>query len=131
MTPSRQSDAPAGEIGVCSVMSEQSGGAAGSGSNGISTTAPASADPYTWRPMTIPSPSARARLRIGIAGLGAVAQAVHLPLLARLAHTVEIAALCGLSPGLLAALGDRYLVPADARFESVDALLDGASIEGL
>jgi myo-inositol 2-dehydrogenase / D-chiro-inositol 1-dehydrogenase len=81
--------------------------------------------------MTTPSPSARARLRIGIAGLGAVAQAVHLPLLARLADTFEIAALCDLSADLLAALGDRYRVPPDARFESVDALLDGASIDGL
>jgi predicted dehydrogenase len=79
---------------------------------------------------SLPS-SAHARLRIGVAGLGAVAQAVHLPLLARLADTFEIAALCDLSPALLAALGDRYLVPAKARFGSVDALLEGASIDGL
>src|SRR2546423_4371030 len=81
--------------------------------------------------MTSPSPSARARVRIGVAGLGAVAQAVHLPLLARLSDTFEIAALCDLSPDLLAALGDRYNVSADARYGSVDALLDGASIDGL
>ena len=81
--------------------------------------------------MTSPSPVAGARLRIGIAGLGAVAQAVHLPLLARLRDTFEIAALCDLSPDLLAALGDEYRVPAEARFRSVDALLDAASIDGL
>jgi myo-inositol 2-dehydrogenase / D-chiro-inositol 1-dehydrogenase len=81
--------------------------------------------------MSSPSPAARARLRIGVAGLGAVAQAVHLPLLARLADTFEIAALCDLSPALLAALGDRYRVPADARFGSVDDLLGRASIDGL
>jgi myo-inositol 2-dehydrogenase / D-chiro-inositol 1-dehydrogenase len=81
--------------------------------------------------MSSPSPAARARLRIGVAGLGAVAQAVHLPLLARLADTFEIAALCDLSPALLAALGDRYRVPADARFGSVEDLLGGASIDGL
>ena len=81
--------------------------------------------------MSSPSPAARARLRIGVAGLGAVAQAVHLPLLARLADTFEIAALCDLSPGLLAALGDRYRVPADARYGSVEDLLGGVSIDGL
>jgi myo-inositol 2-dehydrogenase / D-chiro-inositol 1-dehydrogenase len=81
--------------------------------------------------MSSPSPAARARLRIGVAGLGAVAQAVHLPLLARLADTFEIAALCDLSPALLAALGDRYRVPAAARFGSVEDLLGGASIDGL
>lgn len=81
--------------------------------------------------MSSPSPAARARLRIGVAGLGAVAQAVHLPLLARLADTFEVAALCDLSPALLAALGDRYRVPPDARYGSVEDLLGGASIDGL
>jgi predicted dehydrogenase len=71
------------------------------------------------------------RIRLGIAGLGAVAQAVHLPLLARLADTFEIAALADLSPGLLETLGDRYRVPLEARHGSVDALLDGSSIAGL
>jgi myo-inositol 2-dehydrogenase/D-chiro-inositol 1-dehydrogenase len=82
--------------------------------------------------MTSPSsPSGGARLRVGIAGLGAVAQTVHLPLLARLADTFEVAAMCDLSPGLLATLGDRYRVLASARFASVEALLEGASIDGL
>jgi predicted dehydrogenase len=81
--------------------------------------------------MTSPSSAGGARLRIGVAGLGAVAQAVHLPLLGRLADTFEIAAMCDLSPGLLATLGDRYRVPPTARFQGVDALLDGAPIDGL
>jgi myo-inositol 2-dehydrogenase/D-chiro-inositol 1-dehydrogenase len=81
--------------------------------------------------MTTPSSPAGGRLRIGIAGLGAVAQAVHLPLLARLHETFEIAALCDLSPGLLKALGDEYRVPGEARFASVEALLEGAAIDGL
>jgi predicted dehydrogenase len=76
----------------------------------------------------VPAPG---RIRIGIAGLGAVAQAVHLPLLARLEDTFEIAALADLSPDLLAALGERYRVPAAARFGSVDALLDGPPLDGL
>jgi predicted dehydrogenase len=81
--------------------------------------------------MTSPSSAVGARLRIGVAGLGAVAQAVHLPLLARLPDTFEIAALCDLSPELLAALGDRYQVPPSARYADVDALLDGVPIDGL
>jgi myo-inositol 2-dehydrogenase/D-chiro-inositol 1-dehydrogenase len=81
--------------------------------------------------MTSPSPAAGARLRIGVAGLGAVAQAVHLPLLARLPDTFEIAALCDLSPALLATLGDRYRVPEAARFDRVEALLDGPAIDGV
>jgi predicted dehydrogenase len=76
------------------------------------------------------SPSAD-RIRIGVAGLGAVAQAVHLPLLARLEDIFEIGALADLAPGLLAALGERYRVPAAARYGTVDALLDEARIDGL
>ena len=81
--------------------------------------------------MTSPSSAVGARLRIGVAGLGAVAQAVHLPLLARLPDAFEVAALCDLSPGLLDALGDRYQVPPSARYSDVDALLAGATIDGL
>lgn len=64
------------------------------------------------------------RIRVGVAGLGAVAQAVHLPLLARLHDTYEIAALADLSPALLATIGERYGVAPDARVTSVEALLD-------
>jgi predicted dehydrogenase len=82
--------------------------------------------------MTSPSsPSGGARLRVGVAGLGAVAQSVHLPLLARLHETFEIAALCDLSPTLLAALGDRYGVPPSERFENVEQLLDRTRLDGL
>jgi predicted dehydrogenase len=81
--------------------------------------------------MTLSSaPSAR-RLRVGVAGLGAVAQAVHLPLLARLPDAFQIAAICDLSPSLRAVIGDRYQVPADARYATVEELLDGARIDGL
>jgi predicted dehydrogenase len=75
--------------------------------------------------------SSSARLRVGIAGLGAVAQAVHLPLLARLADTFEIAALADLSPALLATIGDRHGVPADARLGSVQALIAHPGLDGI
>lgn len=81
--------------------------------------------------MTSPTPAGATRLRIGLAGLGAVAQAVHLPLLARHADDFEIAALCDLSPALLEALGDRYGVPAEGRHPDVDAMLGAAPLDGV
>lgn len=71
------------------------------------------------------------RIRIGVAGLGAVAQAVHLPLLARLSATFEIAALADLSPTLLAVIGERYGVPPAARAPSAAALLDVPGLDGI
>lgn len=70
-------------------------------------------------------------IRIGVAGLGAVAQAVHLPLLARLPDVFEIAAIGDLSRTLLTAIGDRYRVPAAHRHGTVDALLADSSIEAV
>ena len=81
--------------------------------------------------MTFPSVPSGGRLRVGIAGLGAVAQAVHLPLLARLPDAFEIAAICDLSMSLRDAIGERYRVPAAARFATVDELLAESGIDGL
>ncbi len=71
------------------------------------------------------------RIRVGIAGLGAVAQAVHLPLLARHADEFEIAAICDLSSGLLATIGDRYGVPPAARHLDVDDLIADPSLDAV
>jgi predicted dehydrogenase len=60
-----------------------------------------------------------------------VAQAVHLPLLAGLRDTFEIAAICDLSAGLLTAIGERYRVPAERRFEDVPTMLDAVELDGL
>jgi predicted dehydrogenase len=79
----------------------------------------------------IPSSSLDRPLRVGVAGLGAVAQAVHLPLLARLPDRFELAAVADLSPSLRDAVGDRYRVPAGSRFESATALLDASDVDGL
>src|SRR3954451_12175759 len=87
--------------------------------------------PYTRPPVSTSSPSSRGRVRVGVAGLGAVAQAVHLPLLARFDDGFEIAAICDLSADLRDAIGKRYGVAPDARFESVDELLEDRRIEGL
>ena len=83
--------------------------------------------------MTSPAESmtAPARVRVAILGLGAVAQAVHLPLLDRLADHFSIGAIADLSPSLVATIGDRYRVPLDARFGGLDGLLAAEGIDGL
>jgi myo-inositol 2-dehydrogenase/D-chiro-inositol 1-dehydrogenase len=81
-----------------------------------------------------PSPTPRAArrpLRVGVAGLGAVAQAVHLPLLARLADTFEIAAICDLSAELTKTIGERYRVPLQYRYRDVETMLQAVELDGL
>lgn len=65
-----------------------------------------------------------APVRVAVVGLGAVAQAVHLPLLARRSDLFEVAAVAELSPSVLAAVGDRYGVPKERRFGDLRTLLD-------
>jgi myo-inositol 2-dehydrogenase/D-chiro-inositol 1-dehydrogenase len=71
------------------------------------------------------------RVRLGVLGLGAVAQAVHLPILERLGDRFEVAAVADLSTELTHAVGERARVPAERRFTSVDAMLAGATLDGL
>ncbi len=71
------------------------------------------------------------RVRVGILGLGAVAQAVHLPLLDRLTDRFEIAAVADLSPGLVEAMGEHYRVPAEARSTSLEDLLRTDGLDAL
>jgi myo-inositol 2-dehydrogenase/D-chiro-inositol 1-dehydrogenase len=82
--------------------------------------------------MSNPRSTARLeRVRVGVVGLGAVAQAVHLPLLDRLAGHFEIAAVADLSPTLVETFGARYRVPAADRYLGSEALLEGAAIDAL
>jgi predicted dehydrogenase len=71
------------------------------------------------------------RVRVGVLGLGAVAQAVHLPLLDRLADRFRIAAIADLSPSLVEVIGDRYRVAPEARFTGLDGLLSSPDIDAL
>jgi predicted dehydrogenase len=71
------------------------------------------------------------RVRVGVIGLGAVAQAVHLPLLDRLDDRFEISAIADLSPSLVQTIGERYRVPAGRRFLSLDAMLGVDGLDGL
>jgi myo-inositol 2-dehydrogenase/D-chiro-inositol 1-dehydrogenase len=82
--------------------------------------------------MSTPTPaSGSQRVRVGIVGLGAVAQAVHLPLLDRLGDQFQIAAIADLSPSLVEAIGERYRVPAAERYLGIDALLTSHAIDAL
>lgn len=48
------------------------------------------------------------KLKVGIIGLGEVAQIVHLPVLKSLSDRYEISALCDISPSLLKWMGEHY-----------------------
>lgn len=49
-------------------------------------------------------------LRVGVIGLGEVAQVIHLPILESLSELFRLTAVCDISPALLASAGDRYRV---------------------
>ena len=77
------------------------------------------------------SPPLPDRVRVGVVGLGAVAQAVHLPLLDRLGERFEIAAIADLSRTLVTAIGQRYRVAEAERYLGIDALLESEVIDAL
>jgi predicted dehydrogenase len=56
------------------------------------------------------------KVKVGLVGLGEIAQIVHLPILQEYSDQFEIAALCDISQELLAALGRRYHVPSEHRY---------------
>ncbi len=71
------------------------------------------------------------RVRLAILGLGAVAQAVHLPLLDRLDTAFQIAAIADLSSSLVDQIGERYGVPLNRRHRSLHALLRVSGVDAL
>lgn len=64
-----------------------------------------------------------APLQVGVIGLGVVAQAVHLPLLAKHPELFRIAAVSDLSDAACRSLGDRFGIDGTRRFASAEALL--------
>ncbi|WP_246042159.1 Gfo/Idh/MocA family protein [Cohnella pontilimi] len=71
------------------------------------------------------------RLKVGLIGLGEVAQITHLPILENLADRYEIAALCDISPKLLKLLGEKHRVAnlyTDARQLAEQADLDAVFV---
>jgi predicted dehydrogenase len=69
------------------------------------------------------------RVKVGVVGLGEVAQIIHLPILQAMPDRYAIAALCDVSPGLLQAVGDMYGV--DRRYEDVHDLVGQADIDAV
>jgi len=50
------------------------------------------------------------KLKVGIIGLGEVAQITHLPILQTLPDKYEVAAICDISPALVKVIGEKYRV---------------------
>jgi predicted dehydrogenase len=68
-----------------------------------------------------------APLRVGVVGLGEVAQVVHLPILESLPDLYELTAVCDLSPTLRKVVGDRYGVTR--RYDDVATMVQEASLD--
>ena len=69
------------------------------------------------------------RLRIGIVGCGEVAQIIHLPTLYQLSDLFEVSALCDVSQGVLAGVGDAWNITT--RVSSYQELLSLDSLDAV
>ncbi|WP_409345114.1 Gfo/Idh/MocA family protein [Paenibacillus sp. MBLB4367] len=71
------------------------------------------------------------RLKIGLIGLGEVAQIIHLPVLEMLGHKYEIAAICDISDSLIALMGDKYRVPEACRYSDYRLLVKQPDLDAV
>lgn len=71
------------------------------------------------------------RVKLAVAGLGAVAQSVHLPLITRRWDLFELVAVCDLSPSLLTAVGEQYGVPEEQRYADAGGMVAGSGADGV
>jgi myo-inositol 2-dehydrogenase / D-chiro-inositol 1-dehydrogenase len=71
------------------------------------------------------------RVRLGIIGLGTVAQAVHLPLLSRHRDRFEVTAVCDLSAELAAVVTGRFGLDDAERCRTAEELLDGGRVDAV
>jgi predicted dehydrogenase len=71
------------------------------------------------------------RVRLGVIGLGTVAQVVHLPLLAGLRDRFEVTAVCDLSAQLAARVSERFGLGGAARCRSSEELLDSGRVDAV
>lgn len=63
------------------------------------------------------------RVRVGIIGLGEVAQIIHLPILEQLRDHYRLVAICDIAPSLLTFVGERYGIPPEARHLAMQDLV--------
>ena len=73
----------------------------------------------------------RSRVRLGVIGLGAVAQVVHLPLLRNQRDLFEVTAVCDLSAELTARVAERFGLGTASHFRSAEELLDSGRVEAV
>ena len=67
------------------------------------------------------------KLRVGVIGLGEVAQVIHLPIIESLPDRFELAAVCDISPGVLKRIGERYRV--DRQYTDAAALVADGGLD--
>src|SRR5215211_7442106 len=71
------------------------------------------------------------QVKVGVIGLGEVAQIIHLPILQSLSDRFRIQAICDISPGLLRAVGDRYGVEDADRYDDPFALVQRPDLDAI
>lgn len=69
------------------------------------------------------------RVKVGIVGLGEVAQIIHLPILQAMRDRYEIAGMCDVSPALLQLVGDQYGV--ERRYEHAADLVAQQDLDAI
>lgn len=72
-----------------------------------------------------------APLRLGIVGLGVVAQAVHLPLLGKHPDLFTVAAVCDVSPSVRRTIGARLGLGSERQFASAEELLECSDLDAV
>ena len=71
------------------------------------------------------------KIKVGVVGLGEVAQVIHLPILQDHSDKFEIAAICDISQELLSALGERYTVPAEHRYTDYNDMASQGDLDAV
>ncbi|RKN40115.1 Gfo/Idh/MocA family protein [Streptomyces hoynatensis] len=71
------------------------------------------------------------RVRVAVAGLGVIAQTIHLPLLERLSDRFSLTAVADLSPALAARVGARYGIAPEHRHTDVPAMLERGGFDAV
>lgn len=70
-------------------------------------------------------------LKVAMVGMGAVAHAVHLPILRRHPDLFSVEGICDLAPAALAHAGERFGVPEERRFTDLATMLDTVETDAL